>query len=121
MAQRRGLPETCPSAVRQMQHWLTVLNATGRDRARPVTECREAVERLFDLDEAAGLFEVGLELLGLVAVDALLDGLRGLVDERLGLLEAQAGGGADDLDDLDLLVAGAGEDDVERRLLLDLL
>src|SRR5215213_4082528 len=74
--------------------------------------------RLLDLDEAAGLFELGLELLGLVAVDALLDGLRGLVDERLGLLEAQAGGRADDLDDLDLLVAGAREDDVERRLLL---
>src|ERR671914_699256 len=66
----------------------------------------------------AGLFDVGLELLGLVLVDALLDGLGGLVDERLGLLEAQAGGRADDLDDLDLLVAGAREDDVEGGLLL---
>ena len=73
---------------------------------------------LLDLDGAAGLFDLGLELLGLVLVDALLDGLGGLVDERLGLLEAQAGRRADDLDDLDLLVAGAGEDDVERRLLL---
>src|SRR3954449_10747380 len=73
---------------------------------------------LLDLDGAAGLFDVGLELLGLVLVDALLDGLGSLVDERLGLLEAQAGGRADDLDDLDLLVAGAREDDVKRRLLL---
>src|SRR3954453_12836888 len=73
---------------------------------------------LLDLDEAAGLFELGLELLGLFLVDALLDGLGGLVDERLGLLQAQAGRRADDLEDLDLLVAGAGEDDVERRLLL---
>src|SRR5918911_5241223 len=75
---------------------------------------------LLDLDGGPGLLELGLELVGLVAVDALADGLRGLVDERLGLLEAEAGRRADDLDHLDLLVAGAGEDDVERRLLLDL-
>src|SRR4051794_26659372 len=73
---------------------------------------------LLDLDARAGLLELALELVGLVAVDALLDGLRGLVDERLGLLEAETGCGADDLDHLDLLVAGAREDDVERRLLL---
>src|ERR687886_269676 len=62
----------------------------------------------------AGLFELGLQLVGLVALDALLHGLQ-LVDECLGLLEAQTGRRADDLDDLDLLVAGAGEDDVDRR------
>src|SRR5215213_5002047 len=73
---------------------------------------------LLDLDGSPGLLELGLELVGLLAVDALLDGLGGLVDERLGLLEAKAGRRADDLDDLDLLIAGAGEDDVERRLLL---
>src|SRR4051812_11686332 len=73
---------------------------------------------LLDLDGGAGLLELALELLGLVLVDALLDGLRGLVDERLGLLEAEAGRRADDLDDLDLLVAGACEDDVEGGLLL---
>src|SRR4051812_6122902 len=66
----------------------------------------------------AGLFELALELVGLLALDALLDGLRRLVHQRLGLLEAEAGGRADDLDDLDLLVAGAREDDVERGLLL---
>ena len=103
-----------------------VFNTTqGRPRGSPL---REPFERpavtaalratLLDLDGAAGLFDVGLELLGLVLVDALLDGLGGLVDERLGLLQAQAGRRADDLDDLDLLVARAGEDDVERRLLL---
>src|SRR3954466_3256499 len=74
---------------------------------------------LLDLDARAGLLELALELVALFAVDALLDGLRGLVDERLGLLEAQAGRRADDLDDLDLLVAGAREDDVDRgRFLL---
>src|SRR6478609_1624615 len=74
--------------------------------------------RLLELDGGAGLLELGLELLGLVELDALLDGLGGLVDERLGLLQAQAGRRADDLDDLDLLVAGRREDDVERGLLL---
>src|SRR3954452_25509642 len=76
---------------------------------------------LLDLDGAAGLLELALELVGLLALDALLDGLRSLVDERLGLLEAKAGGRADDLDDLDLLVAGAGQDDVEGGLLLGAL
>src|SRR5213078_913120 len=70
---------------------------------------------LLERDAGAGLLELALELLGLVALDALLDGLRGLVDERLGLLQAQAGRRADDLDDLDLLVARAGEDDVDGR------
>jgi hypothetical protein len=48
----------------------------------------------------------------------LLDGLRGLVDERFGLLRPEAGRRADDLDDLDILLAGAQEHDVERALLL---
>src|SRR4051812_5911941 len=80
---------------------------------------RRACRALLDLDARPGLLELLLELVGLIALDALLDGLRSLVDEGLGLLEAQAGRRADDLDDLDLLVAGAGEDDVDgARLLL---
>ena len=47
--------------------------------------------RLLQIDGGAGLFEIGLELVGLGAVDALLDRLWRLVDERLGLLEAEAG------------------------------
>src|SRR5215213_8839117 len=75
--------------------------------------------RLLQLDARAGLLELALQLLALLAVEALLDGLRSLVHERLRLLEAEAGGGADDLDHLDLLLAGAGQDDVDgRRLLL---
>jgi hypothetical protein len=42
----------------------------------------------------------------------------GTVDDGLGLAEAERGELADDLDDLDLLVAGGLEDDVERVLLL---
>src|SRR3954451_16949989 len=91
--------------------------ATPRRRPFPRTGS-EPVE-LLEFDARSGLFELALQLVGLVALDALLDGLRGLVHEGLGLLEAQAGRRADDLDDLDLLVAGAGQDDVDRgRLLL---
>ena len=51
--------------------------------------------------------------------DLLLHGLGRAVHQVLRLLEAEAGQLADDLDDLDLLVAGAGEHDVELGLLLD--
>src|SRR4051794_16931704 len=81
----------------------------------PGGRCRR---RLFELDASARFLDLGLQLLGLVALDALLHGLRRLVDQGLGLLQAEAGGRADHLDDLDLLVARAGEDDVDRRGLL---
>src|SRR3989442_11451526 len=89
--------------------------SASRSPARSVTT---SVVVLLHLDGAAGLLDLRLERVGLLAVDALLDGLGRLVDEGLGLLEAEPGGRADDLDDLDLLVAGAGQDDVERGLLL---
>src|SRR5919198_5594053 len=91
----------------------------GRLGGRPSVQLRVA-SALLQLDRPAGLLELGLELVGLLAVDALADGLRGPVDERLGLLQAEAGRRADDLDHLDLLVARGGEDDVDgARLLLD--
>src|ERR1035437_3418495 len=75
---------------------------------------------LLDLDGRACLLELLLELVGLFAVDALLDRLGSLVHERLGLFETEARRGAHDLDDLDLLVAGAREHHVDgaRHLLL---
>src|SRR3954471_6043000 len=74
---------------------------------------------LLQLDGAAGLLDLALEALALLAVHALADRLGRLVHQRLGLLEAEAGGGADDLDHLDLLVARTGQHDVDRgRLLL---
>src|SRR5690606_23768746 len=48
----------------------------------------------------------------------LEDRLRSVVDQVLGLLQAEVREGTHLLDDLDLLVAGAGEDDVELVLLL---
>src|SRR3954451_14803551 len=73
---------------------------------------------LLDFDRRAGLFQLALDRVSLVLGHALLDGLRGRIDEVLGLLQAEAGDCAHDLDHLDLLLAGTREDDVERRLLL---
>src|SRR3954453_6774770 len=77
-----------------------------------------SVAALLQLDARAGLLELALQLVGLVALDALLDRLRRLVDERLRLLQAEPGGRAHDLDHLDLLVTWAGEHDVDGRGLL---
>src|SRR4051794_5059293 len=65
------------------------------------------------LDAGAGLFQLRLQLVGLVALDALPYGPGGFVHHGLGLLQTEAGRRADDLDDLDLLVAGARQDDVD--------
>src|SRR5262249_47980238 len=54
-------------------------------------------------------------------VDLLEDRLRCAVHQVLGLLQAQAGQRSDLLDDLDLLLPGSLEDDVELVLLLDRL
>ena len=62
-----------------------------------------------------------LRLVGVFLRDTLEHGLRRALDEVLGFLEAEAREAAHLLDDLDLLVAGVGEDDVEARLLLGLL
>jgi hypothetical protein len=71
-------------------------------------------------DGGAGALELLLGLVGRSLVDLLEDGLGGAVDEVLGLLETERGERADLLDDLDLLVAGSLEDDVELVLLLGL-
>src|SRR5580765_1536726 len=75
---------------------------------------------LLDLDGGASFLELRLDRVGFVLRDALLDGARGAVDEVLRLLEAKARDRANDLDHLDLLVAGAGQHDVERGLLFRL-
>src|SRR5579862_3376450 len=72
---------------------------------------------LLDLDFGSGVLELLRELIGLFLRNARLDRLAALVHEVLRLLEAQARGRADHLDDVDLVRAGALEDDVERRLL----
>src|SRR5215213_3011617 len=70
-----------------------------------------------DGDGGAGALERGLGLLGGVLGDLLQHRLGRVVDQVLGLLEAERGQRAHLLDDLDLLVAGSLEDDVELVLL----
>ena len=75
---------------------------------------------LLERDGGASLFELSLRLLGGLLVDTLEDCAGGAVDDSLGLAESEARERADLLDDLDLLLAGRLEDDVEGILLLDL-
>ena len=82
-------------------------------RASPARPGRASL----DGDGGAGALESGLGLLGGVLGDLLQDRLRRVVDQVLGLLEAERGQAAHLLDDLDLLVAGSLEDDVELVLL----
>src|SRR3954447_17375185 len=76
---------------------------------------------LLDRHSGAGALEGLLGLVRGLLVGLLQDRLRRAVDEVLGLLQAQAGQLTDDLDDLDLLVTGTVEDDVELVLLRRLL
>src|SRR5919204_6364832 len=86
-------------------------------RSRPVFRHRpdNARNGLLQLHLAAGLLQLSLELLALLAVKTLLDRLGSRVDKRLCLLEAEPGRRADGLDHLDLLLARSGEHDVDRR------
>src|SRR6476660_3640281 len=109
-------------------------HACGRDEGRPPWGDRPSTDAAtaaraagagpgasggsLDRDGGAG----GLEgLLGLVRgslVDTLEDRLGRGLDQVLGLLQAEGGQGAHLLDDVDLLVAGGLEDDLEVGLLL---
>ena len=62
----------------------------GHPHGAPATTSCSDELRLLQLDGASGLLEFGLQLVGLLALDALLDGLGGLIDERLGLLQPKA-------------------------------
>ena len=57
------------------------------------------------------------DLLGIFLGNGFLQGLRAVVDDLLGFLQAQAGQSTDDLDDSDLVRAAFLQDDVELGLL----
>src|SRR3954454_7127586 len=80
--------------------------------------CEGQAAALLHFDGRARAFQLGLRLLGVFLRDLFEHRLRRAVDEVLGLLQPEARERADLLDDLDLLVAGGGEDDVELILLL---
>src|SRR5699024_825465 len=73
--------------------------------------------KLLDVCLAAGLFDLGLGFVGFVLVDAFLDRLRRGVNHVLGFLQAETGDLADSLNDLDLVAADIGENNVEFALL----
>jgi hypothetical protein len=73
--------------------------------------------RLLDFDLGACVFQLLLEGFCVSLGNAFLDRLRSAINQILGFLEAQAGNCTDDLDDFNLLVAGASQDDGELGLL----
>src|SRR5215469_17193111 len=78
---------------------------------------RSSLSGLFHLDGGAGVLELLLDLRSLVLVDAILHRLGRAFDQVLGFLEAEAGDRTHFLDDVDLFLAGIGQDDGEFRLL----
>ena len=111
------------SASYNYEKWIILLKIGSRTLGRPKRDparkrgpCnRIGWEKLFAKanllqgHSGAGLFQLALDLLGLLLVHALGDGLRSALDDLLGLLQAQAGDLADNLDDGDLVVAEALE------------
>src|SRR4051795_4285338 len=89
----------------------------SRARGGTLQAARGRRGSLLDGDGGAGALEGGPSLVGGVLGDLLQDRLRRAVDQVLRLLEAERGQTAHLLDDLDLLVAGSLEDDVELVLL----
>src|SRR5690242_20594889 len=109
MSPKQRLPST--------RSWNLSANEKGRLRYEPPFAFSWPGRTLLQLDGAAGILDLLLDLLGLFLVDAFLDRLRGAFDQRLRLAEAKAGDRADFLDHVDLLAAVAGENDVELGLL----
>ena len=72
-------------------------------------------------DGSASLLELSLSSLSVLLLSALEDCLRSTLDDLLCLLEAKVGKSTDNLDDADLVVAEALEDNVKVGLLLCLL
>src|SRR5690349_14383617 len=89
-------------------------------RAQSPAGHTHVAELLLDCDGRASALERGPGLVRRLLVDVLKQRLGRAVHQVLGLLQAEAGQGADFLDDLDLLVARGLEDDVELVLLLGL-
>src|SRR5204862_7543654 len=75
---------------------------------------------LLGLYSGAAALELLLGLVGLLLGSLLQNRLRRAIDQVLGFLQPEARERADLLDDLDLLVPGAGQDHVELGLLLGL-
>src|SRR6476620_2548529 len=118
MRKARTDPEVPYITLPKRKHIVPAMQKGRRLAAPPfLSGSTKSRRSLLELDGAAGFLDLLLDLLGLVLVDAFLDGLRRAFDERLGFAQAEAGDGADFLDDVDLLATVAGEDHVELGLL----
>src|SRR6476620_4299470 len=118
MRKARTDPEVPYITLPKRKHIVPAMQKGRRLAAPPfLSGSTKSRRSLLELDGAAGFLDLLLDLLGLVLVDAFLEGLRRAFDERLGFAEAQAGDGADFLDAVDLLATVAGEDHVELSLL----
>ena len=106
---RLDLREVDPLAVRISRFFGHVVSLSSRDRVSPFPGPDERTlsqpGHLLKLDDGSDFGELGLDGLGLFLGHAFLERLGGAVDEVLGFLEPEAGDFADDLDDVDLLVA----------------
>ena len=115
--------------VRRSQKRSRLRCADRRIRADPAAACATAgsvkscnvrvslPRSLLELDGGASLFQLSLGLLGVFLLGLLQDGLRSAINHGLGVSQTSVGDGLDSLDDLDLLVADSGQDDVELGLL----
>ena len=72
---------------------------------------------LLKLNFSTSLLELSLDRLGLFLGDTLLNGLGSTVDESLRITQRQAGDILNDLDNLELGLAGGLQDHVESRFL----
>ena len=129
MSRRSGIGKTALifekstlSRIRFSRFFEHVVSLSSRDRVSsfpgPDERTLSQPGHLLKLDDGSDFGELGLDGLGLFLGHAFLERLGGAVDEVLGFLEAEAGDFADDLDDVDLLVADGLQDDGELGLLL---
>src|SRR6476646_11761568 len=118
MRKARTDPEVPYITLPKRKHIVPAMQKGRRLAAPPfLSGSTKSRRSLLELDGSAGFLDLLLDLLGLVLVDAFLDGLRRAFDERLGFAQAEAGDRADLLDHVDLLPAVAGQNDVEFGLL----
>ena len=75
---------------------------------------------LLQLGLGASFLQLGNQLLCIFLGDSFLQGLGAVVNQILSVLQAQAGSGTDNLDDVQLGSTGVLQDDVELGLLLNL-
>src|SRR5660398_186507 len=81
-------------------------------------QVRSSSRLLLQLNRSTSFFQLAFKLLSSFLVHTLFDGLRSVIHQLLGFLEAQTGSGANDLADRGLLLANGFYIQVYRRRLI---